>query len=944
MIDSEGVIRDPAVRLVGPDKLFACGAAMNSRLQSNEKEMLTQDEILPECEGRQSLYDWNDTHAVVPDACVHELFEQQVARNPGAVAVTCKQRQLSYQELNQRANQMARYLRQRGVGPESLVGVCLERSLELMIALLGVWKAGGAYLPLDPAYPKDRLSFMVGDTGMKVLLTDEKCKSLFPPAIHHAICVDADWPVIALEKTDNLATTAKPSNLAYVMYTSGSTGQPKGVMIQHDGLVNYLCWAIKTYEVEGAGSVPVHSSIAFDSTVASLYPPLLIGAQIELLPEDVAAQQLLAALHRVKNRSKVVVTPTHLELLNHQISPEDLGGITKVLVIAGETLTAEKLSNWRDFAPATRLFNEYGPTETTVGCCAYEVQATDSRHGPVPIGRPITHAQLYVLDSNMHPVLAGMIGELYVGGAGVARGYLNNPQLTRERFLDDPFSGRTGARLYKTGDLVRFRLDATLEFLGRVDDQVKIRGYRIELGEIESTLSAHPGVQSCTVLTREDIPGNKQLVAYLVAHHRESLDAENVRNFLKRKLPDYMVPAYFVFLDCFPLTQNGKIDRKALPAPSHKDTHAAMEFVLPRTQAEKKLVAIWMELLEVERIGIYDDLFELGAHSLLAIRALSKIEEVFEVRLSMRTLFPTATIARLAEALESPAESTDRLAYAMAAQVSGKEPSFHWIGTGAQVNSLASQLGPNQPLFGVGFEPQIVDRIKAPYRLEEIAKHLVLAIREKQPQGPYRLGGFCMGAVLAYEVARQLTMHGQDVALLVLFEPLNPLQSASIRFATSLRRMSIRIGYRFGELRRLRIGEFPVYARSRWNGLKSLSTDMVWRISARSQILQRQVCSPDLEKILFIASSSYEPKPLGNPTAIFRCKDWPMLSAGDPYFGWREFLTGRSETHEIPGDHSDMFSGPNLNALAEKLRICLQNARRADMPSETMIVHGAQTP
>jgi len=299
----------------------------------------------------------------------------------------------------------------------------------------------------------------------------------------------------------------------------------------------------------------------------------------------------------------------------------------------------------------------------------------------------------------------------------------------------------------------------------------------------------------------------------------------------------------------------------------------------------------------------------------------------------MQTLFPSATIARLAEALESPAESTDRLAYATAAQIGGKEPSLHWIGTGAQVNSLSGQLGPSQPLFGIGFEPQIVDRIKAPYRLEEIAKHLVLAIREKQPQGPYQLGGFCMGAVLAYEVARQLTMHGQDVALLVLFEPLNPLQSASVRFATSLRRMSIRIGYRFSQLRRLRIGEFPAYARSRWNGLKSLSTDMVWRMSARSQILQRQVRSPDLEKILYIASSSYEPKPLENPTVIFRCKDRPMLSAGDPYFGWREFLTGRIETHEIPGDHSDMFSGPNLNALAEKLRICLQNARRAGMPS-----------
>jgi amino acid adenylation domain-containing protein len=717
-----------------------------------------------------------------------------------------------------------------------------------------------------------------------------------------------------------------PSYLAYVMYTSGSTGQPKGAMIQHSGLVNYLCWAIKAYEVEGKGSVPVHSSIAFDSTVASLYPPLLTGGQIELLPEDVGAQNLLAALRKTKNRSKVVVTPAHLELLNQQLSPEEMAGMTKVLVIAGEILPAERLSKWRDFAPATRLFNEYGPTETTVGCCAYEVQAEDPRNGPVPIGSPIANAQLYVLDPDLQPVPPGVTGELYIGGAGVGRGYLNKLELTRERFLSDPFSGGSGARLYKTGDLVRYRKDGTLEFLGRADDQVKVRGYRIELGEIETTLAGHPGVQSCTVLAREDSPGNKQLVAYLIARGSESADTENLKKFLKQRLPDYMVPAYFVFIDSFPLTQNGKIDRKALPTPSYKDALAAQEFIAPRTETEKKLAAIWMEVLKVERLGIHDDFFDLGGDSLLAIRVMLQIREVFGVVLSMHTFCPSATISGLSKALEGREEFGDRLAYAVAVQQEGKEPPFFWIGPRTRGSSLSDQLGSDQPFFGIGLEPQMVDQLKTPYRMEEIARHLVLALREKQPQGPYRLGGFCLGAVAAYEVARQLMMLGQDVGLLVLFEPLNPLQSARVRFATGLRRMNIRVGFRLSELRRLGISEFPVYALSRWQGVKCLFRDMLWRISARSRFPKRQFRSPDLEKILFYAASSYEPRQLACPTVIFRCKDWPMLSAGDSYFGWREFLTGRSETHEIPGDHTGIFHEPNVKVLAEKLKLCLQDA------------------
>jgi amino acid adenylation domain-containing protein len=933
MNNTERVYPDPAFRLIGSENTFEQVTALTSPLQSLETKMLTQNEIRTEREGRQSPNDWNDARASHPDACVHELFEQQVARDPDAVAVVCKGRQLSYRELNERANQVAHFLRKRGVGPESLVGVCLERSLEMVIALFAVWKAGGAYIPLDPAYPQDRLSFMVGDAGMKVLLTDEKCKNLIPSADDVAVRLDSDWPAIAREDAGNPAPTSTPSNLAYVMYTSGSTGQPKGAMIQHNGLVNYLCWAIKAYEVEGKGSVPVHSSIAFDSTVASLYPPLLSGGQIELLPEDVGAQNLLAALRQVKNRSKVVVTPAHLELLNKQLSPEEMSGITKVLVIAGEALNAERLSKWREFAPATRLFNEYGPTETTVGCCAYEVQAEDPTNGPVPIGSPITGAELYVLDLNLHPVSPGVIGELYVGGAGVGRGYFNKPELTRERFLDDPFSGRSGARMYKTGDLVRFREDGTLEFLGRSDDQVKLRGYRIELGEIETTLAGHPGVQSCAVVAREDSPGNKQLVAYLIARESDSVDAESARKFIKQKVPDYMMPAYFVFLNSFPLNQNGKIDRKALPAPSSQNFLSTQIFVAPRTEIEKKLSVIWKELLKVERIGIHDDFFDLGGHSMLAIRVMSRVQEVFGAVVSRRTFYPTFTIAGLAKALEGREEPGNKLAYAEPIQREGKEPPFFWIGPSARGNSLSGQLGPNQPFFGMGFEPQIVDRLNGPYRMEEIARHLVLAIREKQPQGPYRLGGFCIGAVVAYEVARQLTMLGTEVGQLVLFEPLNPLQSARVRLATGLRRMVIRVGFRFSELRRLGIGELPVYARSRWNGVKCLLTDMVWRISARSRFRTRQFRSPDLEKILFFAASSYEPKPMGCPTVIFRCKDWPMLAAGDPYFGWRDLLTGPSETHEIPGDHAGIFHEPNVKVLAEKLRACLRTARQAGTPA-----------
>jgi amino acid adenylation domain-containing protein len=596
--------------------------------------------------------------AEFPNVCAHELFERQVARHPSATALVFDGRALTYQELNARANQVAHHLRGMGVGPDMLVGVSLHRTPLMVIGLLGVWKAGAAYVPLDPAYPQDRLAFMIEDAAVHAVLTDDRAKALFPGVGAKLVSLDADWSVIERASRDNPAAGARPSNLAYVIYTSGSTGKPKGALIEHRGLVNYLWWAISAYGVEAGGSAPVHSSISFDLTVTSLYPALLAGGHVELLPEDVGAQSLLASLRRGPRRSLVKITPAHLELLTQQVSSAEAREMTRAFVIGGENLTAESLRFWREAAPETRLINEYGPTETVVGCCIHEVRPDDPHEGSVPIGRPIANTELYVLDPALQRVPDGTMGELYIGGVGVARGYLNRPELTRERFLPDPFSGHPGARLYKTGDLARRRSDGLYEYLGRVDDQVKIRGYRIELGEIEATLAGHPSVQSCAVVVREDAAGNKQLVGYVVPRKGQPPALEPLRQFLKQRLPDYMVPAQVVLLESLPLTQNGKVDRKALPAPSYKDAAPTQELVAPRTETERALAALWTSLLTLERIGVHDDVFDLGATSLVVIGAVSRIRSELGISVEMQVLFENPTVAEMAAALDQKAGKT----------------------------------------------------------------------------------------------------------------------------------------------------------------------------------------------------------------------------------------------------------------------------------------------
>jgi amino acid adenylation domain-containing protein len=593
----------------------------------------------------------NDTRTDFPQVCAQELFERQVARTPDSVALVFGTQRITYRELNERANRVAHFLRRSGVGPDILVGVCVRRSPQMVIAALAAWKAGGAYVPLDPEYPPERLLFMLRDARTRLLLTEESCRSLLSSFEGQALVMDTDWPMLSRETGENPTTIAKTSDLAYVMYTSGSTGQPKGAMIVHSGLVNYLSWAIKAYAVEPGCSTPVHTSFAFDLSVTSLFVPLMAGGVVELLAEEVGAQHLLAALLRDGDRNLVKITPSHLDLLSQQIPENRAAGMTRTLVIGGENLLAEGLQFWRDLAPGTRLINEYGPTETVVGCCVHEVGPADPVTGPIPIGRPIANTLLYVLDAELQPVPKGEAGELYIGGAGVARGYLNRPELTAERFLRDPFAGVSGARMYKSGDLARCRPDGIWEYLGRTDDQVKIRGYRIELNEVEAILAAEPSLRSCAVVAREDEPGKRRLVAYLVSRDETRRSTAEIRAFMKERAPDYMVPAQFVYVDSLPLTPNGKIDRISLPVPL-RELSGEETKTEGMTDTQKSVAAIWCDLFKVTGVGLNDDFFDLGGDSLTGVALLLHVKETFGVELQLASLFEQSTIAGLAQSID----------------------------------------------------------------------------------------------------------------------------------------------------------------------------------------------------------------------------------------------------------------------------------------------------
>ncbi|VEP13753.1 Linear gramicidin synthase subunit B (fragment) [Hyella patelloides LEGE 07179] len=603
--------------------------------------------LLSESERHQLLVEWNDTATEYPsDKCIHQLFEEQVEKTPDAVAVIFEEQQLTYRQLNQRANQLAHHLQNLGVKPEVLVGICVERSIEMVVGLLGILKAGGAYVPLDPNYPPERLSYMLADSNVGVLLTQDSLQESLPEHNAQVICLDTDWGAIKQYSKSNLNAGASFDNLAYVIYTSGSTGKPKGVMIIHGGMANYLNWCTKTYNIaDGVGSV-VNSSIGFDATITSLFAPLLVGGKVVLLPKIEEIEALKAALSSGTKFSLIKITPAHLEILSHLLEFEQINIQTQAFIIGGEALSEKVASFWQQYAPTTGLINEYGPTETVVGCCIYKVEKQSFSGGNIPIGRPIANTEIYILDSPLQPVPVGVPGELHIGGDGLARGYLNRPQLTSEKFIENPFNKSSSKRLYKTGDLARYLSDGNIEFLGRIDNQVKIRGFRIELGEIEVVLASHPQVNQTVVIAVEESTGNKRLVAYIVAD--SEITTQQLREHLKAQLPEYMVPSAFVILSTIPLTPNGKVDRQALPALDINSTREH-EYVPPQTETEKHIAVVFQEMLQLEKISIYDNFFELGANSLILLRINSKLQEKLSMELSVIDMFTYPNIKSLSQ-------------------------------------------------------------------------------------------------------------------------------------------------------------------------------------------------------------------------------------------------------------------------------------------------------
>jgi amino acid adenylation domain-containing protein len=892
-------------------------------------------------ERRHLLVELNDTRSeYAQEDRAHDLFERQAARTPDNVAVSFGGAQLTYAQLNERANQLARQLREMGVGAETLVGLFLTRSPELIVAMLATLKAGGAYVPLDPSYPKERLAFMLTDARARVLLTERRLLELLPETGAQTLCLDAEWDAAARRPAHNLEGVARALNLAYVIYTSGSTGLPKGAMITHRGLVNYLNWCMREYGLAEGGGVPLHSPVGFDLTVTSILAPLVVGQKVVLLPEGEGAAPLVAALDAAPDYSLVKLTPAHLEVLNRSLSGDEWTGKTRAFILGGEALAGESLELWRRRAPRTRIINEYGPTETVVGCCTYEMREGDECAGAIPIGRPIINTQIYLLDKSGRPVPYGAVGELYVGGDGVARGYHKRAELTAERFVPDAFGNVEGARLYRTGDLARYRRDGELEYLGRTDSQLKVRGFRVELGEIEAAVRGHAGVRESVVLAERDETGETRLLACVVREDGARAGADELRAYLKERLPAYMIPATIVELEELPLTPNGKVDTRALVALGRERQGLGGSFVAPRDAVEIRLAQICEELLNKRPIGVTDNFFELGGHSLLAVRLIERVRRQFDVDATLSVFLRNPTIEHLARTL---GELGGSLAWSplVPLQPLGTERPFFCVhpfsGNVLIFSHLARHLGESRPFYGLqARHPADIGERHA--SIEEMAADYVEALTIVQPQGPYLVGGFSFGSVVAFEMARQLTRDGREVALLALMDGSAPhVMRAAAEQDDALVLAGIARDLARASGVELILPHEEIRRRGPSDGVRYVLDEL-----KRVNLVAEGIGMPWIQQFLrgsrlrAAAVKNYRPCAYAGAITLLRCseveaesaKAWHELGVdvSTPARGWDELSDRPVDIRYVPTHHATMVHEPWVKFLAAELRACIVEA------------------
>ena len=885
----------------------------------------------------ETVEHWNDTRAPYPECALHELFETQAQRTPSAVAVEFGRDKLTFGELNARANRLAHYLRALGVGPGTLVGVATTRSWEMVVGLLAILKAGGAYVPLDPAYPHERLAFILEETQVPLVLTHRRIAALLPATQARIVCLDDRHLEVEnheLSGSDGRFSDEPldPSSLAYVLYTSGSTGKPKGVEIGHRAVVNFLTSMQREPGISPQDILLSVTTLAFDIAGLELWLPLTTGAKVVIAAEEVTRDgRAMAALLKRSGATVMQATPSTWLLLL------DAGweGKSDLKILCGGEAWPAALAE-RLLPKCASLWNMYGPTETTIWSAVKKVQSGTA----ITIGRPIANTQFHVVDACLQALPVGIPGELLIGGAGLARGYWQRPELTAEKFIRNPFSLDPGSRLYHTGDRVRYLPDGALEFLGRMDQQVKIRGFRIELGEIESSLRSHPAVRDAVVVVGDDPTVGKQLVAYVVWSDGPRATTVDLRDHLKGKLPAYMVPAVWVELAALPLTPNGKLDRKALPAPSQgaaarSTAESKSPSGPPRDMLQVQLTQLWERVLGVRPIGLNDDFFDLGGHSFLAVRLFAEIEKLTGKRLPLATVFHASTIAALAEILRREGWAPNWSSLVPIQPGGTQAPLFLVHGAEGNVvlyRQLARYLGGDQPVYG--FQSQGLSGEQSAFltRIEEMATRYVEELVALRPDGPYYLGGYCLGGVLAYEMAQQLQAKGREVGLVVLLETynFNTVSSSKLRSRKSFHTLQ-KVWFHAANLG-------LAGSHNRWKFLREKRTVALARLEVQGRALYEGLSAPGaagtahryphllVKRINDAAALQYVPRPYAGRVALIRPKS-NFRGLDDPTFGWGGLVGGGLSTHEVPIYPRGMLVEPFVQTLAEQVKAALAQAR-----------------
>jgi amino acid adenylation domain-containing protein len=897
-------------------------ASLVEALETLPSAALRTLEVLPEEERHQLLYGWNDTRTSYPaDKCIHELFEEQVRKSPNTVAVVYEDNQLSYGELNRRANRLAHYLRELGVQPDTRVAICVDRSFEMIVAVLAVLKAGGAYVPLDPAYPVERLQFMLEDSGPLALLTQCHLKGL-------SSTLGATLPVLYLDARtaawnkypdvdpNRNSIGLSPKHLAYVIYTSGSTGAPKGVLVEHSGLCNLAFAQIRIFGVEPDSRVLQFASFSFDACVSEIMMTLCRGAALYFAPQiEVLAGEFLDRVVAHYGITHATLPPAVLAGMPEEIQLNSI----RTMILAGEALAEPLAKRW---ASGRRLINAYGPTESTVCATAYEYNAMKA--GSPPIGGPIANLSVYVLDGRGQPVPIGANGELYIGGVGVARGYLNREQLTQDKFVPDTFSSGPGARMYRTGDLGRWRPDGNIEFLGRNDFQVKIRGFRIELGEIEARLTEHPDVREALVIASEPTPGDKRLIAYYIPADighptQHAPTAEELRSHVCARLPEYMAPAAYVRLHSLPLTVNGKVDRKALPLPG-SDAYTSRDYQQPAGETEIALAKLWADLLKLERVGRHDSFFELGGHSLVAVRMMARVGASFGKHVALASFIQTPTVAALAHLLSGDAVSP----MAVLNKGSAKKIPLIWVAPESWQPRLTSYLSAEQPVLSFVLTQEELAATVPHYRLEDLAARMVKKIRQLHPKSSYVLAGFCQSSLLVYECAQQMRQLGYDIPLLVMGDALPPGYLDRLSFAERSKRRLEREAFYLSVISNTPASEWKKLLKLRVGAFKEMREQGRWQRIYRSD---RKYTRPvrELYQAFIVAQLDYVPSPYPGRVLFLQSGERPRGSRQDAVASWGE-LINELEVFESPGDHTNIFEEPHVRVAANRIQLALDNA------------------